>query len=221
MRVFFAVLMMAIVTMSCSTTRIVKPLAKKEVAVGFDFGGPIIDFAGAKIPIPFTSLSGAYGIDSAMTVWGGLHTTSLAFENLQVDAGIIRDIIPARGRIPGFSIAPVANMIVNLKQGDFRIYPELDLNVHWQYSLKRQHYMYFSLSNWFDPWAKRAHGEPNKGFYAPNLALGHTFVTNKMRYTLELRWLAPNASNRNLVVSYNGIGGQGSMAFYFGIYRKF
>jgi hypothetical protein len=209
------------ILVSCSTTRIVKPLAKKEVAVGFDFGGPIIDFAGIKIPVPFTSLSAAYGIDSMMTVFGGLHTTSLAFGNLQLDAGIVRDIIPAKGRIPGFSVAPIANMMVNFKGGDFRIYPELDLNLHWQYSLKRRHYMYFSLSNWFDPWAKKAHNEPNKAFYALNLALGHTFVTDKMRYTLELRWLAPHASNKNIVVTYNGIAGQGTMAFYFGLFRKF
>jgi hypothetical protein len=206
---------------SCSATRIVKPLAAKEAAVGFDFGGPIIDFAGAKIPIPFTSFSGAYGIDSMMTVWGGLHTTSLAFGNLQTDIGLLRDIIPAKGRRPGFSVAPVANMLLNFNNGGFRIYPELDLNLHWQYSLKRKHFMYFSLSNWFDPWAKKAHNEPNKNFYTLNLALGHTFVTNKMRYSLEFRWLAPHASNRNLIVTYNGIGGQGSMAFYFGLMRRF
>lgn len=212
---------LAIFSFSCSSTRIVKPLDAKEAAIGFDFGGPIIDFAGAKIPVPFSSVSGAYGIDSMMTVWGGLHLTSMAFGNFQTDIGLLREIIPAKGRMPGLSIAAVSNIMVNFNHGDFRIYPELDVNLHWQYSLKRKHFMYFSLANWFDPWAKKAHNEPNKNFYALNLALGHTFVTNKMRYSLELRWLAPHASNQNLTVAYNGIGGQGSMAFYFGLMRRF
>ncbi len=214
-------LVLLIVISSCSATRIVKPLEKNEAAVGFDFGGPIIDFAGAKIPVPFTSLSGAYGIDSVMTVWGGLHLTSMAFGNFQTDIGLLRDIIPAKGRMPGLSLAPVANLLVNFDNGDFRIYPQLDVNLHWQYSLKKRHFMYLSLSNWIDPWFRKAHNEPNNNFYALNIALGHTFVTNKMRYSLEFRWLAPHASSRNLVVSYNGIGGQGSLAFYFGLMRKF
>lgn len=214
-------LVLLIVISSCSATRIVKPLNKNEVAVGFDLGGPIIDFAGTKIPVPFTSLSGAYGIDSVMTVWGGLHLTSMAFGNFQTDIGLLRDIIPAKGRMPGLSLAPVANLLVNFDNGDFRIYPQLDVNLHWQYSLKKRHFMYLSLSNWIDPWFRKAHNEPNNNFYALNIALGHTFVTNKMRYSLEFRWLAPHASSRNLVVSYNGIGGQGSLAFYFGLMRKF
>ena len=44
---------------ACNTTRIVKPLAQKEIAVGLDFGGPIIDFQALKIPVPFTSITGA------------------------------------------------------------------------------------------------------------------------------------------------------------------
>lgn len=207
--------------MSCSATRIVKPLKAKEVAVGFDFGGPIIDFAGAKIPIPFSSFSGAYGIDSLMTVFGGLHTTALAFGNLQLDMGIVRDLLPAKGRRPGISVAPIANMVLNFKQGDFRIYPELDINVHWKYSLKRRNYLYFSFSNWFDLWGKKAHGVPNTVHYIPNFALGHTFENKKMRYSLELRWLAPFSNNENIVVAYNGIANQGSLAFYFGMCRKF
>ncbi len=221
MKIKLLYLILVLLLFSCSATRIVKPLEAKKVAVGFDFGGPIVDFAGVKIPVPFSSFSGAYGIDSMMTVFGGLHTTALAFGNLQMDFGLLRDIIPAKGRVPGFSVAPVANFMVNFKQGGFRFYPEIDLNLHWQYSLKYRHFMYFSVANWFDLWAKKAHNEPNPTRYIPNFALGHTFENKKMRYILEARWLSPFAPNNNLVVSYNGIGGWGTLAFYFGICRKF
>ena len=220
MRILSLVLI-SLLAISCATTRIVKPIGAKEIAAGFDFGGPIIDFAGAKIPVPFTSFSAAYGIDSLTTVWGGLHTTALAFGNFQTDIGLLRDVIPAKGRRPGLSVAPVANVLFNFTKGDFRIYPQVDVNMHWQYSLKRRNFMYLSLSNWFDLWTKKAHMQPNDNFYALNIALGHTFVTKKNRYSLEFRWLAPNISNRNVIVGYNGIAGQGSLAFYFGILKKF
>lgn len=206
---------------SCSTTRVVKPLKQKEVAVGFDFGGPIIDLFGTKIPVPFSNISGAYGIDSNMTAFAGIHSTALAFGNLQMDLGICRSIIRAKGQRPGLSVSPVANFMFNFEEGDFRLYPELDINVHWQYSPKSKNYAYASLANWFDLSATKAHNEPNTRHYIPNIALGHTFVRPKMRYTIEARWLAPNVSNQNLAVTYNGIGQRGSFGIFLGAYRKF
>jgi hypothetical protein len=221
MKQFLFLALLLIILGSCSTTRVVKPLEHKEVAVGFDFGGPIVDLFGTKIPVPFSSISGAYGVDSNMTVFAGLHTTALAFGNLQMDLGICRSIIDADGRRPGLSVSPIANFMFNFREGDFRLYPELDVNVHWQYSNKYKHYAYASVANWFDLAGRKAHNEPNIRHYIPNIALGHTFVRPKMRYTIEARWLAANVSNQNLVVNYNGIGQQGSLGIFIGAYRKF
>ena len=204
---------------SCSATRVVKPLKAKEVAVGLDLGGPMIQF-GAPIPIPLTSISAAYGIDSMMSVFGGLHTTALAFGNLQMDFGIVRDLLPAKGRRPGISVAPVVNMLIPFSTGEFRLYPELDINVHWQYSLKRRNFLYFSFASWFDLWAKKAHAVPNTTRYVPTFALGHTFENKKMRCALELRVIAPFTKN-NVIVDYIGLGDNGAFGFYFSVNRKF
>lgn len=205
---------------SCSATRIVKPLKAKEKAIGFDFGGPIIQF-GAPIPMPLTSVSAAYGIDSMTTVFGGLHTTAMLFGNLQMDVGLLRDLLPAKGRRPGISVAPIANIMLPFSSGEFRLYPELDINVHWQYSLKRRNFFYFSFASWFDLWAKKAHGVTNTTHYVPSFALGHTFENKKMRYGLEFRLIAPFTNNDNVVVDYIGLGKQGAFGFYFSINRKF
>ena len=38
---------------SCAPSRIIKPLNKGEKAVSINAGGPLIGFAGTKIPVPF------------------------------------------------------------------------------------------------------------------------------------------------------------------------
>ncbi len=206
---------------ACSSTRLVRPLKEKEVAVGFDFGGPLIDFAGLVIPIPFTSLTGAYGISPELTAFGSVHTTAAAAGVFQMELGVVRSILPELETTPrrfNVSIAPVLHLMA---RQSFRLYPEIDINAYWQYSAKRAHFAYFSVANWFDLWNLSAHGQTNRERYIPNFALGHTFVTKKMRYTLEARWLAPFSSNQNIVVGYNGIGTQGAIGVYFSVYRSF
>ena len=204
---------------SCSTTRLVKPLEKKQWAAGFDFGGPLIDFAGAKIPIPFTSFTGAYGIDTGFTAFGSLHTTALAAGVFQLELGVVKDILPKReGRKFNISVAGITHFMA---RQEFRFYPEIDINAYWQYSQKRKNFAYFSVANWFDFTRFGAHGVRNQELYIPNFGVGHTFVTKKMRYSLEARWLAPFSSNQNIVVGFNGIGQQGAVGIYFSMYRSF
>jgi hypothetical protein len=218
---FLSLVLLQLFGAGCSSTRLVKPLAEKELAVGFDFGGPIIDFSGLKIPIPFTSFTGAYGLDSTLTLFGSLHTTALASSVLQLETGVLKDIVRAKNGKPGFSLAGTGHWMMGLKDARFRFYPSLDLNLYWPYSRKHEHFAYMALNSWFDFWAEQAHGQPNKNHYLPSLSLGHTFVTKSMRYTLEARWLAPHLDNRNIVVGYNGIAHQGSLGFYFSIYKRF
>jgi len=205
---------------ACNTSRIVKPLKAKETAIGLDFGGPIIDFAGAKIPIPLSSISVGHGVDSTFTLFGGLHITSLVFGTVQVDAGMVKEVLHPRGAIPGISIAPIANVMVDGFEGNFRIYPQVDVNLYWQYLPKHEHYFYITWGSWFDLW-KLAHNAPKPSLYYPTFALGHTFENKKMRYTLEAKYLAPNIDNQGGPVQYNGSDGRGSWGVYISIFRKF
>jgi hypothetical protein len=205
----------------CATTRVVKPLSAKQWAAGADFGGAIIDFAGTKIPLPLTSLTAAYGVDSQLTAFASVHTTSLVAGVVQLELGAVRSVSKKDIKGFNFSAGAVANIMVSTWDGKARLYPEIDLNAYYTYGTKKRNYLYFSLANWFDLQAIEAHHQPNEEHWIPNLALGHTFKTAKMRYTLETRWLAPLSSNQNLVVGYNGIANQGSLAVYFSIFRTF
>lgn len=206
---------------ACSSTRLVKPIEAKKFALGADFGGPIIDFAGAKIPIPFTSITGAYGVDSSTSVYASVHTTALAAGVVQLEIGCLRDVLRPKASGFGVSVLPAAHLMISTWDGKTRFYPELDINAHWAYSKKKPHFAYFSIPTWFDLNGTQAHGRTNKEHILPSFCLGHTFVTKKMRYALELKWIAPFSSNRDMVVGYNGIANQGTLGAYFSVYRTF
>ncbi|MCH2044624.1 MAG: hypothetical protein MK212_10950 [Saprospiraceae bacterium] len=210
----------AVVLSACSTTRIVKPLAKKELAIGLDFGGPLFGFAGTTIPVPLSSLSAAYGVDSMLTTFGALHLTDAAFGLIHLEGGVVRDLYKAKPNIPKVSAGGTAHFMLDTWQGNFRFYPQIDLNCYWTYGKKRMNYVYFTLTNWFD-FFPLAHNQPNRKFYTPNLALGHTFANKHMRYTLEMKYLTPGSPNSDLIPSYRGIGGRGAVGIYMGVSYRF
>src|SRR3954466_887824 len=78
---------------NCAPSRYVKPLAKNSQAASFTFGGPVIGYAGAAIPIPFTTAGYARGITNRLTAFANLHSTSLMFANLQTDIGFTYGIL--------------------------------------------------------------------------------------------------------------------------------
>ena len=206
---------------ACNTTRFVKPLDKKEVAVGFDLGGPIVDLFGAKIPLPFTSVSVGYGIDSTFTAFTGLHTTAAAFGTIQLDLGGTKEILaPKKGWIPGFSVSPVVNVMADVFQGNFRVYPQVDVNLYWQYWKNKEHYFYVNCANWFDLYPKAYKGLPET-MWNPVVGLGHTFENKKMRYTIEAKYMGFGEPSGGTPLIYNGIGGEGSFGLYFSLCRKF
>ncbi len=72
---------------SCAPTRNVKPLQKNEQQVTGSFGGPIIQFGGLWIPIPYTSVAYSRGLSNELTAYAALHTTAALFGDLQIEAG--------------------------------------------------------------------------------------------------------------------------------------
>ncbi|MEI8137574.1 MAG: hypothetical protein WCH21_09655, partial [Bacteroidota bacterium] len=102
---FLSVILLVSLFQNCAPSRFVKPLAKKQHAASFSFGGPIIKFSGAPIPIPFTTLAYGYGATNNITAYGSLHATSLLFGNLQSDLGTTIKIFEKENKF-GISASP-------------------------------------------------------------------------------------------------------------------
>lgn len=205
---------------SCAPARFVKPLQKNEKAISANFGGPLISFAGAVIPMPLTAIGGGYGINDKLTAYSNLHTTALAFGVIQLDAGIVQEILSQNKWRPGISINPGINLAYQIKAEDFKFWPQLDVNAYWNYKNK-PHYFYAGISNWFEFSSTRALGEPQPHNWIFIPQIGHTFVNKKFNWNLEVKYIAPNISHKNIVVEYHAPGNNGAIGVYFGVARKF
>lgn len=217
-QILFFVLLVALGFSSCAPTRYVQPLAKKQQAVTANFGGPMIGFAGAVIPIPLSAVGYGYGIDSNTTVYGNLHTTSLLYGVIQTDIGVCRRLYTRNGF--GISANVSGMFAVDKWEGNFRAWPLVDLNA-WKNYGTHGNFVYAGVGNWFELSKLRAHGEPQPTHWIFDPHIGITFCKPKWHYQIESRWLAPNIYNLPNVVDYKAPGHHGAIGLYFGVYRLF
>lgn len=204
----------------CAPVRFVKPLQKKEQAVSLSFGGPIIKFSGAPIPIPFTSLSYGLGLSNSITGFGSLHTTSLLFGNLQSDIGTSIKLYEKDKQF-GLSCSPTLQLAMHIKSSKtFRVWPSLDLNAY--YFLKNKpSYFYCGLNSWFELSNYKAHQEKTQQRVLPNFNFGFMNVREKWRHQFQLCYLAIGTANLPGVVDYIGISGKGTLGFHYALIRTF
>ncbi|GLR17223.1 hypothetical protein GCM10007940_18380 [Portibacter lacus] len=202
----------------CTPARFVKPLEKNEWAIGANAGGPLIDLFGTKLPVPFSSLYAGYGKTDRLTIHGGLHTTSLAYKTLQLDAGASYLIINSAGSIPGISVNGTLNGMFDFREYNARVYPNLAGNLFWDDKYGR---FYCGMENWIDPFKN---GVPDNSTYkpwTPAFYLGETLKLNKWEVTFEYKNLAPYTSNRGHVVQYARSGKKGAHGIYLSIQKRF
>jgi hypothetical protein len=227
--IFLAVLL---VLASCAPARFVEPLKRGQQVISGNFGGAVAKIPGiGAIPIPFTAIGYGRGLTDQTTVFGNLHTTSLAFGVGQTDIGVSQSIwkndkmcISAQGSV---------NILVDFYTGANRFWPQLDANYYFKYGknskpvqldalckVDSKHYNFFyaGISNWFDPYKTESQGRPNAQFWIPSVQLGHQWIRPKWSYQAELKMLAPNESNQNIVVNYPSLlNNRGALGLYFGI----
>jgi hypothetical protein len=205
---------------SCAPTRLVKVLEKDQKAVTFSFGGPVIKFAGAAIPIPFSTLTYGQGITSNCTGFGSLHITSLLFGNVQADAGAVLKIFEKEKKM-GVTATPGAQIACKpAVSGTFRLWPSLDVNYYLHFN-HRTSFAYGGMSSWIELAAKKAHSEDQSRHLIPNLHLGYTFVHTRWQHQFEVKYLGLGIPNTPGVVDYIGVSGKGTLGIYYCVARKF
>lgn len=208
---------------SCAPSRFVKPLKKGEKAINANFGGPLIGFAGTTIPIPFTSITYGHGLRNDITVFGGMHITSLAYGNFQTEIGMVKEFSKYDSTnkfVPGFSVIPAFNIITDKWENNLKVWPELDLNAYWDIN-KGKHFIYAGMSNWFELSMQKAHNEKQENHWIFNPHVGISGQTGKWINNFELKFIAPSYSHQNVVVDFKSIGNNGAIGLYYCITRKF
>jgi hypothetical protein len=198
----------------------VKPLAKKQQAVNLSFGGSLIKYGTATIPMPFLTANYGYGIDSTLTGFASLNITSALFGNAQIELGATKQLLKQNKYIPALSITPVINIIYKNKNAR-KLYPQLAINAFWEYG-KHKNIVYVGFDNWFELASKRQYEVKQQNHWTLMPTIGHSFNNKKWNFNIEAKVIAPNESNEKLVVDYvTPFKTHGAFGVYVGCTRKF
>lgn len=165
-----------------------------------------------------TAFYTAYGVSDKITLTGGLHTTSLAFENLQLDAGVLYEVRDAEGWIPGLSVSSMLNYTYGFSTGENRLGHQVDFHLFWNSGEKSMAYAGSSFYLDFYPEASQpAHRFKN---IWPTINLGYNRGNQKWNFGAEYKILAPGRENRDGVIDFIEILPGMTSGLYFTVSRK-
>lgn len=217
---FFIICVTISLLCACSNNRIVQPLNKNQWQASASIGGPMVSQSDKYNPVPLTSISAAYGYTRSTTLYTGYHPTTAYYGIDHLDLGYAQELIRPRLRTPGLSYALTLNTFRHRSEGDFKFYPQLDVNIYWLLAFRKD-YTYIGISNWVELARKKAHDEPVSTHWIPAMHAGYTLQANRWSYNLELKYLAPLTNNQDLLVNYYSPTNKGALSLYFSISRKF
>jgi hypothetical protein len=137
---------------------------------------------------------------------------------LQLDLGTNIKLYENSANNTGISASLIANTLIDRWETNASLYPQGDINVWY----KNEHHLYYAnLSSWIELRNIRAHGETQTNRFMPSIGLGYQRIKEKYGFQAELKWIAPQLSNRDIVVNYIAPGQRGALGLYMGIIRKF
>jgi hypothetical protein len=203
---------------SCTPTRIIKPLRKKETAIGGSFGGPLIKFSGAVIPIPYITLNGGHGVSDKVTLTGAAHVTSAVFGVAQIETGALISLWQKDSMKQGISLH--ANLNTAFNQKDLRLWPQTDLNYFKH--LTQKAFLYAGVSCWFEPDLNGPHNTRIDNFIIPSIQFGYMMNQKSWMFQFEGKVIAPNENNKFVAVDYvTPLGKAGAFGVYFTAAKRF
>jgi len=216
---FIRIIALLIFFQSCAPSRVVRPLKKGEMQVSVNWGGPLLGFAGTTIPMPLSSISYAQGVTNEVTLFGGFHSTALLYGVFQTDLGACLSLYHPDSSQFGISVNPVINMAYDKWEGNFKLWPEVDISTYWEFQPNKS-FVYLGVSNWFELTSERAHEQTQENRWLINPHLGYTYIRKNWNYNIESKWLVPNVNTKPNVVDYKGLNGKGGVGIYFTLTRK-
>lgn len=217
-RIYSLLLLVLFLALQCAPSRFVKPLEKDEWAIGVNAGGPAIQLFDTTLPIPFSAIYAGYGYTDRLTIYGGVHTTSLLYKTLQLEGGATYLVSDMQVLLPGFSVNGGLQGMMDLREYETRVYPNLAGNLFYDYTYGR---FYGGMEQWFDLYPTAVPDGSQYNFWVPSFFVGQTIKLKKWELTFEYKNLAPFSWNKGHVVRYARRGDRGANGFYLGIQKRF
>lgn len=215
----FSSLVVLLWATACAPSRFVEPLEKGETAISGELGGPLFTNLDVPMPVPLASGVVGHGFTENITGYGGLHFTSLGFGVVQTELGAVFNFLDPDSAMAGLSGALVANTAYDVHEGNFRLWPQVDINLRWPVG-PDQNIFYAGASNWFEPRNTAYLGESQKNKLVPAIQTGYIWRGEQWDVGLEAKWIAVGFNNAESVVDYVGIGQTGGFGLYLSLTRK-
>ena len=225
-----------IITVSCSPSRHVVPLGRKERAVSASIGGPMINTANLPIPtpIPMVSMSYAYGATKKTTRIVALHLTALVYGTYHIEGGFLREWYYNKKSKIGFTSNLMGNLMFDHNEWNFKFYPQIDVNLYWHF-LGDAHYhcdcpkdrglnqfIYLGLTNWFELDRKDDNGISEGQRILANPHFGYNFGSKIIKFNLEVKYYLPYVNVNSTGIDYfNPMNDYGALGASLGIYKMF
>ncbi|MGC6428939.1 MAG: hypothetical protein ACON4Y_01340 [Flavobacteriales bacterium] len=201
-------------TFSCASSKFIEPLEKKQSAISLDIGGPLIDFNGATIPVPLSSINYGYGLKENLSVFSSLHLTSLVFNNFHSEIGVLKKIYFQNKFIPSVSSSFSLNFITELSLGNSKIWPQIESNAFWKIGKNRLHLGGLIMID--------SEIVNTDVAYLINPHIGYTKSFNKINVGVEVKFLAPLNDNTKVFLPYNSLTGDyGATGVYLNFTKRF
>lgn len=194
----------------------VEPLPQNKTQIGIAIGGPLFDYQSNTIPMPLSSITLVRGIDDNLSVYASVHSTALFYGVLQTELGLTRNLYKNTLHDFAISLTPSAHFMFDKWEKHFKFYPSVDVNFYSKIFGENK-LIYAGMSNWFELARKRAHNENQPTHWIPALHTGFTYKPDSLSYTLELKYIAPFNSSKNIVVDYVSPWDHGAIGLYAGI----
>lgn len=199
-------MVLALLLAACGTMNAARPLAPGEHAVGATFGGPLVEFGGAAMPLPSLVLEGRHGLalvaGRPLDLAYGLNATAAAYGTAGVHAGAGWLLLEQRGALPALSVADTLYFYTNVLDATAKdrgawLMDEVELTGSWR--LGRQ-LLYLGAAEYLDL------SDPGL-LLSPFLGVElHPGQHERFALQVESRYLAVNAQPESTAIDWISLG---------------
>ena len=205
----------AVALQGCSISRGIAPLERGQGAVTASFGGPFVEFGGAPIPLPISSVGYMHGVGHGVTVHGAVYPTQLVLFGVGgLDLGASYEVFKAEGPRPRLMVDLTLYSFFGDNQpdgapGGFRLFPDLTVLASWDLG-KPKHHVYLGFENFFQPFPTFR--------YQPVPMLGAELKASKAVGVLaEAKWMGLPEDTVPLQPIWYAPGNQGAISLQLGV----
>ena len=232
----YCLLILPLLIYSCSPSRFVVPLGRKEKAVSLTAGGPLILEENQNIPypIPLSSFTYGYGLNKKITTHASLHLTPLAFGILHIEAGYLYEWYYNNKSKIGITTDLTGHLSTVFSDWTTNFHPQFDANLYWHF-LGDSHFhcdcpkdrnlnafLYLGASSWLTFNQSNIEGLKEGYRILLNPHFGLNAGSKRSKWNLELKYFAPYIrTSLTGIPYYNPMNQYGAFGLNLGFYRLF